>query len=317
MTTDRLQQAIQLIKDGNNVLARDVILDVIKSDPKNLNAWLWALEVATNNKERRLILGKILEIDPNHEAALEYSRILDRTESTFRESLQAPHNQEINPTGSPQTSFRSNLSGVAGLFFDWSTSLPSGCFLIALFIGIVGLLFVYTRINTGLFGVTGAKLDDLVISKSYEEISSEEFFWDIQFEGTGESKYIGTVRHAAPIRIQEFSILTHDILVTTGDFANPDIVNTNVIDHKFFWKSHSTSSPSGSINLIHAVPAHKAIYQQLLEIQKWDTVKITGREIFTIKAFQNDESFLGTWLDTGCNTLLVESVTIIQETEEN
>jgi len=141
-------------------------------------------------------------------------------------------------------------------------------------------------------------------------------YWEVQFEGIGESKFIGIVRHISPIRIHEFRILTHDILVTTADFSNPDIVDTNVIDHKFFWKSNQTTSPNGSINLIHAFPANKEIYQELLSIQNWDTVKITGREIYNIKSYQTDETFLGTWQDAGCNTLLIESVSIIQNTEE-
>ena len=162
----------------------------------------------------------------------------------------------------------------------------------------------------------GNDFDDLVISNSYEKISTEDTFWEVQFEGIGESKYIGIVRHASPIRINEFRILTHDILVTTADFSNPDIVETSVIDHKFFWKSTDVNAPNGSINLIHAVPANKEIYLELLKIQNWDTVKITGREIYTIKAYQSDETFLGTWADAGCNTLLIEFVSILQNPDQ-
>ena len=36
-----------------------------------------------------------------------------------------------------------------------------------------------------------------------------------------------------------------------------------------------------------------------------------GREIFTVKAYNTDDSFLGTWIDAGCNTLLVESISIL------
>jgi hypothetical protein len=50
----------------------------------------------------------------------------------------------------------------------------------------------------------------------------------------------------------------------------------------------------------------------MLEIQKWDTVKITGREIYSVKAYQSDGTFLGTWQDMGCNTLLVESVSLLK-----
>ena len=58
---------------------------------------------------------------------------------------------------------------------------------------------------------------------------------------------------SVPVRIMSFA--------TTADFADPGLVETNVIDHKFFWKSTELTSPNGSINLIHAVPANKEIYQ--------------------------------------------------------
>jgi hypothetical protein len=309
MITDKLQQAIQLIKAGDHRPARDLLLEVVKENPQNLTAWLWALEVAVNEKEKRLILHKILEIDPNHRAALGYLRKLDQQGDTRDQSSEIPSGGKEQLEESAVK--RSGFSGLLGLIFDWASSLPSGCFFIAIFFTIVIGVFIYTQVNTSLFGLAGTDFDDLNISNSYQQISSEDYSWDIQFEGIGSSKFKGTVRHIAPIRIQEYSILTHDILVTSGDYADPDIVTTNVIDHKFFWRSPNTSSPSGSINLIHALPANKSIYQELLEIQKWETVIITGREIFTVKAYQPDGTFIGTWQDAGCNTLLVESVTFI------
>jgi hypothetical protein len=313
--SEKLTQAIQLIKEGKRLPARDLLLEVVKANPDDLNAWLWALEVAANEKEKRLILRKILDIDPTHAGALSYLKKLDKKLSLTKKSPQNHQRQAEQLPGTAPSRKTSGLSGLLGLIIDWITSLPSGCVYIAIFAGIVVSLFIYTRVNTSLFGLAGAEFDNLVISNSYELISSDELYWEVQFEGIGETKFIGTVRYAAPIRIQEFAILTHDILVTTGDFANPDIVNTNVIDHKFFWKAPNHTAPSGAINLIHALPANKTIYQQMLDIDKWDTVKITGREILNIKAFQSDETFLGTWMDTGCNTLLVESVTIIKGTD--
>ncbi len=315
MITDELNQAIELIKKGKRAPARDLILEAVKSDPNNLDAWLWALEVAANDKERRVILGKILKIDPGHSAALGYLKKLDQKSSHPDHPSHDTQKPDIKDQGKTPSKTSSGVSGLVGLIFDWASSLPSGCLFIAIFMGIVATLFIYTRVNTSFFGLAGADFDNLVISNSYEKISSDEYHWEVQFEGIGESKYIGTVRHAAPIRIQEFAILTHDILVTSGDFADPSIVNTSVIDHKFFWKSPNTSSPKGSINLIHAIPATKAIYQQMLEISKWDTVQITGREILVVKAYQSDNNFLGSWQDTGCNTLLVESVTILEDTQ--
>jgi len=317
MTTERLNQAIRLINEGKRDQARELILQELRKNPDNLHTWLWALEIAVNDSEKRSIIKKILIIDPGHKGALAYLNKLDqKLTGSEPENLDDGNHPTSKPHQKPEERLPW-LSGMLGLVADFFSSLPSGCGFFALFILVIAGVYAYTRVNTSFFGLAGADLDNLVISNSYELISSDEFYWQVQFEGFNESKYIGIVRHASPIRIKEFSILTHDILVTTGDYANPDKVNTNVVDHKFFWSSPENPSPTGSINLIHAVPANKTIYQQLLEIQKWDTVKITGREIFSIKAYQGDDSFLGTWMDTGCNTLLVESVSIIKGTGTN
>ena len=312
----RLKQAIAALREGDKAQARTLILAELRDDPNNLTTWLWALEVANTEKEKRSILGKILTLDPSHKGALQYLKNLDRSARIDTgASIHGPGAGRDPDSIEPERE-KGNVRGIVRLFVDWITNLPVSCGFIALFAVIVAVAFIYFRINTSLYGLIGNDFDDLVVSNSYEKISSGEMYWDVQFEGIGESKFIGTVRHVSPIRINEFRILTHDILVTTADFSNPDIVDTNVVDHKFFWKSTQANAPNGSINLIHAFPANKDIYQELLKIQNWDTVKITGREIYTIKAYQADESFLGTWQDAGCNTLLVESVSIIQNTEE-
>jgi len=312
----RLKQAVAVLRAGDRKQARALLLAELRDDPTNLTTWLWALEVAKSDKERRSILGKILSLDPTHKGALQYLKNLDKAVSANREisSQQDNLDQDFSPT-EPDTD-KGNAGGIVRLFSDWITNLPVSCGFIALFAVIVAVSFVYFRVNTSLYGLIGNDFDDLIVSNSYETISSDDIYWELQFEGIGESKFIGIVRHVSPIRINEFRILTHDILVTTADFSNPDIVDTNVVDHKFFWKSTQVSAPNGSINLIHAFPANTEIYQELLKIQNWDTVKITGREIYTVKAYQSDDAFLGTWKDAGCNTLLVESVSIVQNSEE-
>jgi hypothetical protein len=311
MAQDRLHLAIQLLKDGKKSQARELILAEVKQNSSNLSAWLWALEVAANEKEKRTILNRILTLDPHHKGALMYLKKLDASKSV--KPVQIPDNQQEPSTPEPEPSQKvSRIGGLFKLFFDWLTSLPGTCGFIVVFAAAVLAAFIYFRINTSFFGLGGADFDELVISNSYEKIEAEDYYWDVQFEGIGESKYIGTVRHVAPIRIREFKILTHDILVTTADFSDPEIVTTNVIDHKFFWKSVDIESPNGSINLIHAIPANKEIYQTMLTIENWDIVKITGREIHTIKSYTPDGTFLGTWQDTGCNTLLVEFVSVLK-----
>ena len=308
---NRLQAAIQLIQEGNRDQARQLILSEVKENPSDLAAWTWALEVAVNDKEKRTILNRILSIDPTHQGAIRYLKKLDQTQGYKPEESSTTSLDDLaRPDIS--TDQPSRMGGLLRLLFQWVVSLPPSCGFILLLILIVTGGFFYFRANTSFFGLIGTDFDSLVISNSYEKIASDDLYWEVQFEGQGHTKYIGTVRHVSPIRINEFKILTHDILVTTADFSNPELVDTSVVNHKFIWKSTNSEQPTGSINLIHAVPANKAIYQQLLTIDNWDVVNISGREIYTIKTFQLDDTFLGTWIDTGCNTLLIDSVTVLK-----
>ncbi len=308
---NRLQAAIHLIQEGNRDQARQLILIEVKENPSDLAAWTWALEVAVNDKEKRTILNRILSIDPTHQGAIRYLKKLDQTQGSKPEESSTTSLDDLARPDS-STDQPSRMGGLLRLFFQWTVSLPPSCGFILLLILVVTGGFFYFRANSSFFGLIGTDFDSLVISNSYEKIASDDFYWDVQFEGQGRSKYIGTVRHVSPIRINEFKILTHDILVTTADFSNPELVDTSVVNHKFIWKSTNSEQPAGSINLIHAVPANKAIYQQLLTIDNWDVVNISGREIYTIKTFQIDDTFLGTWIDTGCNTLLIDSLTVLK-----
>lgn len=312
MTANRLNQAIQYLKKGSRDQARKLLILEVKENPSNIKAWVWALEVARDEKEKRAILHRILSLDPTHQGALQYLKKLDQNQTALSETEAEVSTQQDRLPKPSEERKPSWILGLARLLIDWLGSLSASCLIFALFIvGLIGL-FLYYRVNTSFFGLVGTNYNDLVISNSYQLISTDEMYWEVQFEGSGESKYIGTVRHAAPIRIKEFPILSHDILVTTADFANPDIVETNVVDHKFFWKSPNVSSPNGTINLIHAIPANQEIYEVMLEIQKWDTVKMTGREIYNLKAYQADGTLLGSWQDMGCNTMLIESISLLK-----
>ena len=136
--------------------------------------------------------------------------------------------------------------------------------------------------------------------------------WTIQYEKKTSSQFRGTVRHTSPIRLNEIPLLTHDILVTSGDYANPELVITNVANHRFRWQALTDERPTGKINLLHTVPKDESIYQQLLSIKSNDTVIITGWEILRIDALDSTEKPVLWWQDDGCNTLLVDGVEVIK-----
>jgi hypothetical protein len=108
-------------------------------------------------------------------------------------------------------------------------------------------------------------------------------------------------------------VLTHDILVASGDYADRRLVRTSVINHHFTWRATTDTPPEGRINLLHAVPADEEIYEQLLTIRRGDEVTIGGREILAIRTYDHAGHYLGKWEDAGCNTLLVELVRINDE----
>jgi len=186
------------------------------------------------------------------------------------------------------------------------------CLVALLVVALVGGVSYYTT-NTDFFGMAGPGFDSLTISDSYQQFQAADVSWKITYEKPGDSQFSGLVRHVSPIREGTFRILTHDILVTSGQYADPAIVSTSVLNHRFTWNSTGTARPTGTINLLHTVPASQDIYRQLLEIRSGDEVTISGREILTIQAYGRDGTYLAEWHDTGCNSLLVKSVSIVHK----
>ncbi len=186
------------------------------------------------------------------------------------------------------------------------------CLIALLVVALIGGVSYYTT-NTDFFGLAGPDFDSLTISDSGRQFQAADASWEITYEKPVDSQFSGLVRGVYPIREGTFRILTHDILVTSGQYADPAIVSTSVLNHHFTWHSSGTAHPTGTINLLHTVPASEDIYRQLLEIRSGDEVTIAGREILTIEAYGQDGGYLAEWHDTGCNSILVKSVSIVRK----
>ena len=152
--------------------------------------------------------------------------------------------------------------------------------------------------------------DDLTISPDYKHISMPDGdTWDVIFEFPADSTFTGVVRHTSLWYDSNAPFMSHDILVTTGDFVSQSSVDVSVIAHKFFYRWDGTR-PSGTIHLLHVFPATAEIFDQLKQIGKWNNVSISGREILKIDRYDSSGKYLGFWMDEGCNTILVTSVTV-------
>ena len=284
-----LKQAVTRIRAGDYAGGRVAIRAILKREPGNLAAWNWAYQVAIDKAERQQCLEQIAVLNPDDQEA---QRLLAELTGSPPAAEPADENKA-----------RRKLTPASCL------AVVSQLFIVLVVVAIVAGLIV-TLPKSSLFGLRGPDFDSLQISDSFDSLESDDFVWQITFERPDDSVFEGTVRHNSAIRLNRFRILTHDVLVTTGDYADPQLVNTSVSDHHFRWSSEQYPTPDGTINLLHTVPADQAIYEQLSAIESGDRVTISGQEILRIEAYDLDGDYLGEWHDEGCNTILVRSVQV-------
>ena len=151
----------------------------------------------------------------------------------------------------------------------------------------------------------------LILHDGYKYASQEHSnsSWEFTYEQDTIRTFSGLVRHTSRINENQYPMLTHDILVTSGDFSDPSLVRTSVSNQRFMWSATSMENPKGSINLLHTMPIDEATLNQLYAVRYGDTVVIKGYEIYTIEHYK-DGNYRGMWKDAGCNTLLVTEVII-------
>jgi hypothetical protein len=64
-----LQDALNLIQQGDKAAATGTLATIVKSDPNNETAWLMLSSVLDDNDKKRQCLGRVLAINPNNSQA--------------------------------------------------------------------------------------------------------------------------------------------------------------------------------------------------------------------------------------------------------
>ena len=59
-----LNHAVQLIRQGQNAEAQQILQTIIKADPKNVQAWFWYVETCTTTEKRIQTLEMCLKMNP-------------------------------------------------------------------------------------------------------------------------------------------------------------------------------------------------------------------------------------------------------------
>ncbi len=302
MTVNYLPAAIHAYKNGNRGTARRLVNRELAQNPNNIRAWTWACELAESRDEKIRCLEEILLRTPEDKDARRY---LDKL--TLGPAVQSAPKPGAPPTATtPSTDDQTEQRRVG-----W---LAAGMQLMALALVLVVIVACVSAITqSSWLGLRGPDFESLIISDTFEHIESDDYMWQIVYENRRDTEFAGVVRHTSPIHEGKFRILTHDILITSGEFADPDIVDTSVSNHRFRWYSQSKQHPQGRLNLLHTLAADDEILTQLKEIEKWDQVVVSGREVLRVELYDLEGNYIGNWHDTGCNTLVVTSVSILEK----
>ena len=103
---DNLKQAITFIKSGDKKRGGQLLAEIVKKDPRNLSAWLWLSSCVSNDEQRIYCLKKVLEIDPNHQAALSaLSRLQQPEQPSEIEILGRSETHSVSNSQTNQKSF--------------------------------------------------------------------------------------------------------------------------------------------------------------------------------------------------------------------
>ncbi len=73
-----LNQAIQLIRQGRKTEAQRLLQGILKSDPRNIQAWFWYVETCSTVEQRIQTLQACLKMNPGNPQALQALQILQQ-----------------------------------------------------------------------------------------------------------------------------------------------------------------------------------------------------------------------------------------------
>jgi len=102
MSSENLERAISLIQSGDKEGGRNLLIDVVNSEPKNEDAWLWLSSVVPLDK-RAFCLEKVLEINPNNIQAKQFMDTISSTPQIQIDPTPQPtHSDQESTSTSPQ-----------------------------------------------------------------------------------------------------------------------------------------------------------------------------------------------------------------------
>lgn len=125
--------------------------------------------------------------------------------------------------------------------------------------------------------------------------------WSDPTSFSGDLRYIGRAYN------KYIPVITHDAIVTTGEFSDPDIVTIGPVrDGNTYWRAHK--QPEGTFVMLHLIPSSVAIHDQLEELSEGDAVLLVGKVEEDGTVLRPDGSFVVKLMHDNHKFLLVTEV---------
>ena len=121
--------------------------------------------------------------------------------------------------------------------------------------------------------------DNIVASMIVDVVTGDIRYKDVNYKaGWGKEKtYEGQVRVIVNAHHKYAPYITHEAVVTTGEFSDPSIVTVSTIkDGNMYWRSRKR--PTGTLVVLHFVPLNYSIYEKLKSVREGQTIKLGGRD---------------------------------------
>ena len=84
------EQAAAHIRAGDIDKGRQILIDILKQNPRDENGWLWMTRCVTETEQKRYCFEKVLRINPQNQYAIEGLRLLDQPVSPPTQPIVIP-----------------------------------------------------------------------------------------------------------------------------------------------------------------------------------------------------------------------------------
>lgn len=137
---------------------------------------------------------------------------------------------------------------------------------------------------------TDSIVKNMTVDKTNGSISYKKVVYNADWGGL--KTYKGDIRYIGRAYDSAAPIITHDAVITTGDFSDPSLVYVSKITNgRMYWRAEK--QPQGTLIVLHFIPANKSVHDKLKRLKTGDKVSLFGREEIDSRITSSDNNLVG------------------------